>query len=215
MLLALVFSPPVLLLCAAALITQNWASFSFNENPCANRFSRSFLGPVGRRRLRRFVDLSPASPERGGQQRPVRNGGETRRAELQQDGLQESSEESDGTPNQAVAREGNSSTKYSQNVQIYREETNDGLSIVLDAPGYATDEVKITVEKSNILFIRGERKNRLGNAFFFKERFDLDEDQFDLDSVEATMEDGVLELQIPKHPKPQTRTIPISTKKED
>ena len=84
----------------------------------------------------------------------------------------------------------------------------------MDIPGYSSDQVKMTVEGTAIVCIHGERQNRLGVTYFFEKKFSLDEERYNLDSIDAAMEDGVLEIKILKKPQPQPRVIPISTKED-
>jgi len=210
--LALMFSPPVLLLCLFALLTQNAGFPSFNPRPHMNRFRNRCFVPCGgppRRRIRRDADLAAALERAEG----LANNNKEANNPDEAPGRKNQSEVSpsqEGVPSQNEASE----KKVHQNVQVYREETGNVLSIILDLPGYKEDEVKMTMDKTDLLNVRGERKNRIGITFFFEQKFELNEDIYDLDSIDANMEDGVLEIKVPHKPKPQPRVIPISTKED-
>jgi HSP20 family molecular chaperone IbpA len=71
------------------------------------------------------------------------------------------------------------------------------------------------MESETLLYINGERTNRIGDTFAIQEKLVLDEEAYNLDSIHANLSDGVLEIRIQKKPVPQPRIISISTKKDD
>jgi HSP20 family molecular chaperone IbpA len=68
---------------------------------------------------------------------------------------------------------------------------------------------------TTLLCINGERDTRIGDTFVIQEKFFLDEEACNLDSIHANLSDGVLEIRIQKKPVPQPRIISISTRKDD
>ena len=92
------------------------------------------------------------------------------------------------------------------------------FELQLALPGVAKDEVSIKVEKDQ-LEIAGERKAELEEGLStnfegiaagnFRRVFSLP-DTVQTDSIEATMENGILKLRLPKQEKAQPRSIAIA-----
>jgi HSP20 family molecular chaperone IbpA len=104
--------------------------------------------------------------------------------------------------------------KHLQKVPVHREENDSGLTLSMDISGFEIDNIQISVDNSK-LYIRGERKNKIGDTFIIKEQFNLDEEQVVEDSITATAIDGVLEVKIAKKKPPVPRIISITTDKKD
>jgi HSP20 family protein len=95
----------------------------------------------------------------------------------------------------------------------------DGLTLLVDLPGLGKDEVTITLE-NNVLTVAGERKfvadetanetyHRLERPYgAFTRSFTLGP-TVRTDKVEATFQDGVLSIQLPKQEESKPRRITI------
>ena len=95
----------------------------------------------------------------------------------------------------------------------------DGLTLLMDAPGLTKDDLSITLE-NNVLTIAGERKfqadekaneqyHRLERQYgAFSRSFTL-APTVRTDKVEATFQDGVLTVQLPKQEESKPRRITI------
>lgn len=112
-----------------------------------------------------------------------------------------------------------SNRDWSPAVDIH--ETADAFSITSDLPGLSKDDLDISVE-DNVLTISGERSSetksdeesgtwrRVERSFgSFSRSFSLPS-SVDTSKVEATFENGVLELHVPKHETAQVRKITVS-----
>ncbi len=100
-------------------------------------------------------------------------------------------------------------------VDIY--ETDDGLILLADMPGVDKDTLDLNVE-DNVLYIRGRIAETPGEEVspdyvevrgreYFR-AFTLGP-EFDQDKIEATLQQGVLRLFIPKHEAERPRRIEI------
>jgi len=113
--------------------------------------------------------------------------------------------------------EGVSSRTWIPRVDI--REGADGLTLLMDAPGLTKDDLSITLE-NNVLTIAGERKfqadekaneqyHRLERQYgAFSRSFTL-APTVRTDKVEATFQDGVLTIQLPKQEESKPRRITI------
>ncbi|KFK27508.1 hypothetical protein AALP_AA8G392400 [Arabis alpina] len=108
------------------------------------------------------------------------------------------------------------------NARVDWKETPEAHVFKADLPGLKKEEVKVEVEDKNILQISGERskENEEKNDKWhrvertsgkFVRRFRLPENA-KVDDVNATMENGVLTITVPKTPqkKPEVKSIDIS-----
>jgi len=91
----------------------------------------------------------------------------------------------------------------------YDEETPKVAKMSLDVTGFAPEDIAINVEDF-VVSINGERTNRLGDRFVLDRRFRLDKNTVNVDGVTASIDDGILELTVPKKSNVGPRTIPIS-----
>lgn len=95
--------------------------------------------------------------------------------------------------------------------------TNDKLALELDLPGVKAQDISVEVE-GDVLRIRGERKGRQADAGkrsgVFSWAYQLP-DGYDTDALQASLNDGVLTVEIPRHPKAMARKIPILTNNTD
>lgn len=98
-------------------------------------------------------------------------------------------------------------------------ETEDGISLMLEMPGVASDDVNLTLEK-RVLTIRGKvrltqsDKLRLSYAEYgegdYERAFTLSED-FDPDRIEAVTQNGVLTVKMPRAKATQPRRIAVKS----
>jgi len=91
----------------------------------------------------------------------------------------------------------------------YDEETPEVAKMSLDVTGFAPEDIAVNVEDF-VVSINGERTNRLGDRFVLDRRFRLDKNTVNVDGVTASIDDGILELTVPKKSNVGPRTIPIS-----
>lgn len=107
-------------------------------------------------------------------------------------------------------RSKNDSRSHYSKVPLHHKETDKALTIAMDISGFDVSKLKITVENSFLRF-RGERKNKIGDKFILEERFELDEELYDVESVAAHAADGILEVHVSKKEAPMPRVVPIKT----
>lgn len=91
----------------------------------------------------------------------------------------------------------------------YDEETPQAAKMSLDVTGFAPEDIAIHVEDF-VVSIKGERTNKLGDVFVLDRRFRLDKTTVCVDDVTASIDDGILELTVPKKSTIGPRSIPIS-----
>lgn len=89
------------------------------------------------------------------------------------------------------------------------QENEQHYLIETDLPGVKKEDIKIDLHE-NILTITGERK-RDAKAESFKRSFTLPE-SVDVEKIEASHENGVLSIYLPKGAAAKPRTIEIQTK---
>jgi HSP20 family protein len=97
-------------------------------------------------------------------------------------------------------------------------EDKDGIKIVVELPGVQRDDVKLSLE-NNILTIRGEKKpvaeqvadkvHRYERTYGTFERVFSLPNTVDADRVQATFENGVLTVILPKLERARLREIPV------
>lgn len=99
-------------------------------------------------------------------------------------------------------------------------ETPDAVTLRLEVPGLNRDQIKIAVE-NNMLTVRGEKRQETSSedeTFRRTERsFGSFERSFSLppyvdsDNVQATLQDGVLSITLPRREETKAREIPIES----
>jgi HSP20 family protein len=99
-------------------------------------------------------------------------------------------------------------------------EDKDHLKIALELPGVRPEDVKVSVE-NNVLTIRGEKRqesedkgqrwHRYERSYGAFERTFTLPGTVDSDRVQATANDGVLTLVLPKSERAKPREIPVKT----
>jgi len=88
------------------------------------------------------------------------------------------------------------------------DETPDAARMSLDVTGFTPQNFTINVE-DNVVLIKGQRTNKLGDVFVLDRKFRLDKNTVIMDGVTAAFDDGILELTVPKKSISGPRTIPI------
>jgi len=104
---------------------------------------------------------------------------------------------------------------FSPFVEIF--ESDDGLRLAAEMPGVSKDRLEVTVDK-NVLYIKGEARLDLPESArplyrefeegVFYRAFDLS-DVLEPARIEAKLENGVLNLVIPKAEKAKSRKIEV------
>ena len=96
--------------------------------------------------------------------------------------------------------------KYNRRSRQYETETtDDGVTLTIETPGYNKNLIDVNV-KDNLLIVEG--KSNSGDTTGFKERFTLD-DTLDSNSIEATIVDGILSVNIPFKEETKPRKIKV------
>jgi HSP20 family protein len=106
-------------------------------------------------------------------------------------------------------------------VDIY--ETDDAFMLKAELPGFSKEDVNLEIHE-NRLIIRGERKreteakedqyHRLERAYGRFERAFWLPTTVDAEHIQATFNNGVLELRLPKSPAAKPKQIPITEAEE-
>ena len=101
------------------------------------------------------------------------------------------------------------------------QRVNGSLQVRADMPGIKPDDVHVTVE-DGMLTIKGDDRHEAEEkerGFLRRERYTGSylrtislPDHVDLDGIEATVTDGVVEVTIPMHSGPEHRRIEIQPK---
>jgi len=91
----------------------------------------------------------------------------------------------------------------------YDDESPHVAKMSLDVTGFPSEDIDIHVEEF-VVSIKGERTNKLGDVFVLDRRFRLDKKTAIVDGVTASIEDGILELTVPKKSIVGPRKVPIS-----
>ena len=104
--------------------------------------------------------------------------------------------------------------------RINRSETEDAYHATLEIPGIDRDDISVTVEK-NILTITGQRSRNVPegfevirqerNAMAFQRRLNLPENVAQ-EAINASFENGILKVDLPKKAEEKPRTIKITAK---
>merc|ERR1712157_426611 len=91
----------------------------------------------------------------------------------------------------------------------YDDESPHVAKMSLDVTGFPSEDIAIHVEEF-VVSIKGERTNKLGDVFVLDRKFRLDKKTAIVDGVTASIEDGILQLTVPKESNAGPRKIPIS-----
>jgi HSP20 family molecular chaperone IbpA len=83
--------------------------------------------------------------------------------------------------------------------------TEKGFDVEIPVPGFKTDQIEIVV-KENVLTVTGKSERRA-----FTRSLKLPED-VDTQTIEALVENGLLQLSLSRHPEAQPRKIEIKTR---
>jgi len=116
--------------------------------------------------------------------------------------------------NTAAEQMNHSGPAYSPDVDIYA--SNDEVLFIVDLPGANKGDVDIQVDETDTLVIRAKNSHKeLGEAMLRQYRigdyyraFQISED-YDKDKVQAKLENGLLQIAIPKKESAKPRKIEI------
>jgi len=104
---------------------------------------------------------------------------------------------------------------YNPPIDIY--ETDDGLVLYADLPGVTLDQLDLQVQDNRLtLFGRTPRPSTSAETVYeerqpgdFLRSFILS-DEVDHDKINATLQNGVLRVELPRSPRPPARQIKVS-----
>jgi HSP20 family protein len=101
--------------------------------------------------------------------------------------------------------------------QVYVRDAGDDLQIWAEVPGFNAEDLQVSFEQ-NTLLIRGERKDttpegynvrrKERSALRFARAFTLPA-RVEPDKIEAKLQNGILELRLPKAAEERPRTISV------
>merc|ERR1712107_464768 len=97
---------------------------------------------------------------------------------------------------------------------MHYEDSAKEAKVSFDVAGFTDADINIQLEKEEdhrVVHITGERTNALGDVFNFDRKFRLNEKTVDVDRIDATIEDGILEVVVQKKAKSGPRVIKVST----
>jgi HSP20 family protein len=99
-------------------------------------------------------------------------------------------------------------------------ETKDGFNVKVELPGMKQADIAVSVEE-NVLSIKGERKRETETSEEGYSRIERVHGSFerqftfpttaDMDRIDATYRDGVLEIRLPKKEEAKPKTVKIQT----
>jgi len=115
---------------------------------------------------------------------------------------------------EAVSPQSSDVTTHFVRTPVHRTETEKDATIAFDVSGFTSDQLDIEVDEKHVLSVTGERKNKLLDKYVVRRRFQLQPSTYEEESISAELNDGVLELYLPKKVAAQPRRIPIATKSE-
>lgn len=104
---------------------------------------------------------------------------------------------------------------YNPDVDIYV--SDDKISLRVDMPGVSKGDVKIEVDENNTLIIRGKNSFKENDNIIFRQyrvgdyyrAFQISHD-YDKDKITARLENGLLEVVVPKKEEAKPRRIQIN-----
>lgn len=83
-------------------------------------------------------------------------------------------------------------------------ESNDAFKLIAEVPGVTAGDVSVSVEQDKLTL----RASRSDQALDYRRRFTLNV-PVDVENVKATLEQGILELDLPKAASAKPRSIPV------
>lgn len=99
-------------------------------------------------------------------------------------------------------------------------EGDDGITLLLDMPGVSRDRLNIQSDR-NTLIVEGDVQIDMPEgteslyadirATHYRRAFSVSGEQLDVDAVEATLKDGVLNIHVPKRAEMRPRRIEVKT----
>merc|ERR1712211_120005 len=94
---------------------------------------------------------------------------------------------------------------------MHHEDNDEFAKVSFDVEGFTDNDITVQVDEDFIVSITGERSNKLGDVFKIDRRFRLDKKTADVNHIDASITDGVLEVVVKKKAKVGPRVIKIST----
>ena len=87
-------------------------------------------------------------------------------------------------------------------------ENHTGIKLVLDIPGANTEGLSVNVEEGELKLTADTNIMRCNKNVRYKRSFQIS-DQVDVENVKAKLENGVLELTLPKHEHAKVHKVKI------
>ncbi len=89
-------------------------------------------------------------------------------------------------------------------------ENHSGIRLVLDVPGANTEGLSVNIEAGELKLTADSSITRCDKAVRYKRTFQIS-DQIDVDKIKAKLDNGVLELTLPKHEHAKVHKIEVET----
>ncbi|MFA6714043.1 MAG: Hsp20/alpha crystallin family protein [Victivallales bacterium] len=87
-------------------------------------------------------------------------------------------------------------------------EDHGGIKLILDVPGAANDSLSVNVEAGELELSADTCIKRCDKTIRYKRSFQIS-DQVDVENIKAKLENGVLELTLPKHEHAKVHKVKI------
>ncbi|MDD5596939.1 MAG: Hsp20/alpha crystallin family protein [Victivallaceae bacterium] len=87
-------------------------------------------------------------------------------------------------------------------------EDHGGIRLILDVPGAAADSLSVNVESGELELSADTGMKRCDKTIRYKRSFQIS-DQMDVENIKAKLENGVLELTLPKHEHAKVHKVKI------
>jgi HSP20 family molecular chaperone IbpA len=88
---------------------------------------------------------------------------------------------------------------YFQKTRLHCIETDENVTILLDVSGFDANQLQINLDK-HVILVFGKCQNKIGDTFVIRRCFALRKEVADEETLQANLEDGVLEVTVQKKP---------------